>query len=129
MNEARYRAVVAAGIASLLVLLPAGCQKRLPPETDPNKARAALTAALDAWKEGRPPESLRALEPPVDFRDTHWDNGSRLIRYRVKAEERSGVSVRFTVELSLQQKDGATRERVVAYNADAGQAVVIRPDF
>src|SRR5207244_2276235 len=55
MNHRCYRATVAAGFASML-LLSTGCQKSLPPETDPQKARTALTAALDAWKDGRSPE-------------------------------------------------------------------------
>ena len=96
--------------------------------TDSDVARDALTAALDAWKEGRPPESLLARTPPVDFSDVHQTGGSRLTRYQVKAEERSGLSVRFTVQLTL-QKGGASRERLVVYNVDAGKAVVIRPDF
>ena len=97
--------------------------------TDPDVARDALTAALDAWKEGRPPESLLARTPPVDFRDVHQTGGSLLTRYQVEAEERSGLSVRFTVQLTLQQKDGASREQIVMFNVDAGKAVVIRPDF
>ena len=127
MNDSRRRAVAAAFAA--LLALTGGCAKSLPPQADPVQSRAALTAALDAWKEGRPPESLRDREPRVDFRDPHWDKGSRLVRYEVKAEERSGASARFTVALVLRQPDGATRERLVNYNADAGPAVVIRPDF
>jgi hypothetical protein len=121
--------VIRCAAVCLALLVPAGCQKRLPPQADADEARAALTAALDAWKDGGSPEALRGRTPPVDFRDAHWDGGSRLTRYVVKAEERSGVSVRFTVELQLQHKDGTSRRRVVNYNADAGKAVVIRPDF
>src|SRR5262249_12813272 len=113
----------------LVLLAVAGCSNRQPSQADADEARAALTAALDAWKDGGSPDSLRDRKPPGDFRDAHWDGGNRLTRYVVKSEERSGLSVRFTVELQLQHKDGTSRQRVVNYNADAGKAVVIRPDF
>jgi len=118
----------AAGLA-LLLCLAGGCGKGLPPETDAGQAREAIVAALDAWKEGRAPETLRERRPPVDFRDVQWENGSRLTAYEVKGEERSGLSVRFTVQLALQEKGGGSRERVVVYNVDAGQTMVIRPVF
>jgi hypothetical protein len=126
MNETCYRASFTSG--ACLLLLALGCGKSLPPQTDPNQAREALTAALDAWKEGKSPESLRERKPPVDFRDVAWEKGGKLKSYTVKNEERHGLSVRFTVQLVLEM-DGTRRERVVTYNADAGKAVVIRPDF
>jgi hypothetical protein len=128
MNEKCNRALTIPSLA-LLVLLAAGCQKDLPPLTDPDVAREALAAALDAWKEGRSPETLLARTPPIDFSDIRRDAGSRLTQYRIADEERSGLSVRFTVRMTLQQKNGASRERTVVFNVDAGKAVVIRPDF
>ena len=118
----------AAAGPALLLLLAAGCGKGLPPEMDANQAREALTAALDAWKAGRSPDTLRQNTPPVDFRDVAWERGARLTGYQVKAEERFGLSVRFTVGLRLQQ-NGGDRERVAVYNVDAGPTVVIRPNF
>ncbi len=128
MKQALYRTLVTYAVASLL-LLATGCGGGLPPQTDPDVARAALTAALDTWKAGEAPDTLRSRTPPVDFRDTSWDNGNKLSNYQVKSEERSGMSVRFTVELMLKQKDGASSQRVVVFNVDAGKTVVIRPDF
>ena len=128
MTKACRRGTVVFALA-LPLALGAGCGNRLPPETDKDQARQALTAALDAWKEGRPVESLRERTPPVDFRDINWESGSRLTRYEVKEEARSGLSVRFVVQLHLQQKDGTSRERAATYTVDAGQAVVIRPEF
>lgn len=128
MKQAYYRNLPTYAVASLL-FLATGCGKSLPPQTDPDVARAALTAALDTWKGGEAPDTLRTRTPPVDFRDTSWDNGSRLDTYLVKSEERSGMSVRFTVELMLKQKDGVSSQRVVVFNVDGGKTFVIRPDF
>ncbi len=109
----------------------AGCSKNaaLPPETDPNAAREAMTAALDAWKEGKTPDSLKQKQPPVDFRDTNWEKGSILKDYTIKADERFGVSIKLTVQLQLQDKDGNIRERIAVYNVDTGPTMVIRPNF
>src|SRR5262249_48964920 len=50
MNQAFSKVVLAPGLA-LFLFLVSGCGKSLPPETDPDQARQALLAALDAWKE------------------------------------------------------------------------------
>lgn len=112
-----------------LTLAAAGCSKGLPPKMDLPQARVALTTALDAWKEGQAPESLRARQPPIDFRDVAWEQGNRLLRYEVAKEETAGLSARFTVQLSLVDAGGATRSEAVIYNADAGSMIVIRPNF
>ncbi len=119
---------VFSGLA-LAALFTVGCGARLPPKTDLAQARTALTAALDAWKEGRAIETLKDQNPPVDFRDVHWDRGVKLTKYLVEKEETSGLSARFSVKLFLAEKAGESRERVIAYNADTGPTIVIRPDF
>ena len=121
------------GLSFLVGVVPvalalAGCGRAVPPPMEVKEARAALTAALDAWKEGRAPEALRGHTPPVDFRDVHWERGDRLARYEVEKEETSGLSARFTVRLFLAGGAGPNPRRVV-YNADAGERIVIRPDF
>ena len=122
MTAARYLGMM------LLPLAVAGCGGGLPPPADAKVARAALTAALDAWQEGQPPEKLRERTPPVDFKDVGWDQGAKLKKYEVTKEEVSGLSARFTVKLTLAEKSGAARTRVTVYSADAGPTVVIRPD-
>jgi hypothetical protein len=120
------------GVATMLALsalLPSGCGRGLPPTTDVPSAKAALTTALDAWKDGKSNESLREGTPSIDFRDINWDKGSKLSKYSIEKEETSGLSARFTVKLTLADKAGETRDRVVVYNADAGKGFVIRPDF
>jgi len=114
--------------AALLLVVAAGCGQVLPPETDAGVARAALVAALDAWKAGETPESLEGRSPPVYIQDGAWARGAALESYEVTVEGRSGLSVRFEVALVLRQEDGEERERVARYIVDAAQAVVIRPE-
>jgi hypothetical protein len=115
-------------VLSLVAVAAAGCGQGLPPQTDVKQARAALDAALDAWKGGKSAESLRGREPPVDFSDPAWEKGTRLAKYEVEKEETFGLSARFTVKLYLGERAGQNPRRVV-YTADAGETVVIRPDF
>jgi hypothetical protein len=106
-----------------------GCGPSLPPKIDAKVAREALVKSLDTWAEGKSVETLKALNPPISFRDTHWEKGSTLIKYQIEKEESVGHSGRFTVKLSLTEKAGAKRDRTVVYVADAGSTIVIRPDF
>jgi hypothetical protein len=113
----------------MLSFVAAGCGPKLPPKTDLPSAREALTKSLDAWVEGKSAESLKSLTPPVSFRDVQWENGAKLISYKIEKEEPAGHSGRFTVKLSLAEKSGAKRDRSVVYIADGGSTIVIRPDF
>lgn len=113
------------GIA--LVLMVAGCGRKLPPTMDVTEARAAVAASLDVWKEGGSPARLRERTPSVDFRDLNWDKGTSLKKYAIEKEEAAGSSVKVTVKLHLMEKSGA-RTSVVVYIVDAGPAIVVRPD-
>ncbi|MFO0929580.1 MAG: lipoprotein [Gemmataceae bacterium] len=125
MNDLRNRLIVfAAG-----VLLVAGCGRSGPPTMDVTAARAAVAAALDAWKAGEPAEQLRQRTPAVDFRDLHWDRGARLERYEVEAAQPSGFSAQITVKLFLTDRAGKSRPRVVVYTVDAGPTIVVRPEM
>ena len=56
----------------LLAATGVGCESRKDPARflpSPNIARAALTAALDAWKEGRPTGRLASASPAVHVVD------------------------------------------------------------
>ena len=108
-----------------LALLGAG---DLPPMMDIKVAREALIKSLDTWAEGKPIDSLKTLSPPISFRDVYWEKGCTLAKYQIEKEELVGLSGRFTVNLSLNEK-GKKYNQTVVYNADAGPTIVIRPDF
>ena len=115
-------------VLGLVLPLAAGCGRGLPPQTDVAEAKAAVTAALDVWKNGESPEKLRQRKPPVDFKDLNQDRGSKLRNYEVEKETSSGVSASISVKLHLTEKSGMNRTRVVVYNVDAGPTIVVRPD-
>lgn len=114
----------------LFLWLPvAGCNRtRLPPAADPEQARAALQEALAAWQRGESSESLAARRPPLYFNDPKCDT-ARLLGFTLEdGHTTHGQSVRLSAVLSLQLKDGARKEKKVAYLIDTSPATVIVPD-
>jgi hypothetical protein len=114
------------------VLLPAvaaGCGgPALPPPASPDRARAALTAALDAWQNGETVESLAGRDPPLYFNEPKCRPESPLAGYTLSdGHEVYGQSVRIAVVLTLKLPDGTTRERNVTYLIDTSPAIVIVP--
>lgn len=109
----------------VVALLAAGCGGTLPKATDPERAKSAFVAALDAWKGGEKAEALRTQSPPVYFNDAQWEGGSRLIRYEIESEQASGLSWRCAVRLTVQAAGEEPKTRTARYAVDIGQAVVI----
>ena len=115
----------------LLLLFPfaaIGCGNDLPPQASPDQARAALVAALDAWKDGKPVESLAAHDTPIYFNDSKWTPEARLLSYSIsEGHEMYGQTVRLAGTLSIKQPDGGTKERKFNYLIDTSPAIVIVP--
>lgn len=112
-----------------LAALLAGCSRSLPEKADPDKARAWLQTALDAWKNGDPPENLAKGSPAIFFNDPRYKAGQKLTAYQLEeAHDFHGQSARINATLTLQAKDGAATEKKTAYLIDIGNGVVIVPD-
>jgi len=87
-------------------LLACGCSKT---ESDYKPtaiaARDALTAGLNAWKEGKAATDLVSAQGPpvVHFADYQWSGGKRLSNFRVldEAPKLEGSTQMFHVELEL----------------------------
>jgi hypothetical protein len=107
----------------------AGCTPSLPPMTDPKDARAALETALDTWKRGESPQTLKERTPPIQFADLNWDKGARLLKYEIATEEQRGLGMRITVKLSLEGKDGKRRDATTVYTAETQPKIIIVPEF
>ena len=117
------------GLAAL-ALLVVGCSTGppLPPQANPDEARAALTTALEAWKKGgNAREALAAGNPPIYFNDPRCGPDVRLVAYRLdEAHTGYGQSVQITVVLSF-EKDGRVVEKKATYMVDTAPAIVIVP--
>lgn len=67
---------------------------------EPQKARSALEAALEAWRAGKKPGDLAQADPPIQVADNEWTNGRKLASFEILREEPSESDKRFTAKLS-----------------------------
>ncbi len=75
-------------LAGLLVLTTFGCGSRSQSEYVPasTQARSALEAALNAWKSGKPYETVADHKPPVQTFDARWQAGAKLESFEILKE-------------------------------------------
>lgn len=97
----------------LLATLLAGCGDGLK-EADPNLAKQALVAVLDAWHEGRSIDDVSNGPPVMTVSDPAWKGGYKLSKYEVaEATQTAGFDRTIPVELWLQDPRGkAVRQKV-----------------
>jgi hypothetical protein len=71
-------------------------------ETPDDTVQKALTAALTAWKDGKPPGAIEGASPPVQVVDSKWQNGDKLESFEILGEEDGpeGPSRVFSVKLT-----------------------------
>jgi hypothetical protein len=117
--------VIVAVVGGLLGLLVPTVQ-RVRSTTNRLQARAALRTALEAWKQGERPESLRDGAPSIHMTDDDWQAGRRLKRYQVDdADEVVGVGLRCNVVLAFEDESGGKVERRALYHIDVQPRLVI----
>ncbi len=109
------------GLAPLLVsgiLLSGipGCGSGALGPADAAGAQAALDRVLAAWKEGKPADSLKGDQPPIEVSDHQWRNGLRLVKYEIaKDSQRFGAEQKFEVVLWLQDEKGKPKKETTQY--------------
>lgn len=100
----------------------------LPPQANPDDARAALTIALEAWKKGETSESLASREKPIYFNEIRDRPDVRLLQFTIGQEHGFyGQSVRLFVTASFEHSDGTVEEQKMKFLIDTAPAVVIVP--
>ena len=85
-------------------LVMSGCHKTdvkdyIPPD---EPARKALTAALDAWREGKALDQIGASNPKVEAQDIQWRDGKKLAAYEIVGPTTGDdQNTRFKVKLTI----------------------------
>lgn len=105
-------------LAALAVVLLAGCSvgPKLAAPVEPDKARAALRTALDAWKAGKPIGSLAEASPPIVAQDFDWLAGAKLDDYAVLDEGKAeDANLKVRVRLAVRPAQGAAVKKTVTY--------------
>lgn len=96
--------IVAACLGVLLALLPlSGCSGSSHAGTvDAPLARESLKIALDHWKKGEDPKSLRSSATPMTAQDFEWSAGAKLLDYRILDEgKEEDANLRVQVKITL----------------------------
>ncbi len=109
----------------LVFVFAVGCSRTLPPTANPEKAKATLSTALDAWKDGATAESLQARQPAIYFNDPEWNGSNRLVKYEFDSEQANGMGWRCIVLLTVESGNGKSRQRKASYVIDTDPALVI----
>jgi hypothetical protein len=118
------RCLLAGAVPGLLLF--AGCGSSPTKPADPNAARAALQAALDAWKRGDAPDALGKAQPPIHVADWRWRSGAKLVRYELAKGDRSlGAELRCPVELWIDSGQGKTTRERTEYNVSTDPALTV----
>ncbi len=128
------RNTLAAGLVAILaagVMVP-GCSgegQRAAP-VDPPRAREALRAVLDNWKDGGTPASLKSASPPIVVQDFDWEAGARLIEYRVLDDGKDDdANLRIPVELTLRDPRGKDVQKRVSYVVGTSPTITVFREF
>jgi hypothetical protein len=115
---------MAAGLVAL-----GGCGPAAAKQADPEAARQALRQALESWKKGEAPDSLKSASPPVVVVDRDWRRGAKLLDYELsETPAPNGFDQQFTVSITLEDA-GRKKSQKVAFNvATHPKRVVVRAE-
>jgi hypothetical protein len=117
-------AVVMCGAASLV-----GCfgPRDIVVSGSEEDAIEVLTTALDAWKAGQKPDSLRSEDPPMYVQDNDWMDGRKLKAFEPREIPREhGGEWKVLAVLTLEGGGLPEEQKLVAYSVTTeSHAVVI----
>jgi hypothetical protein len=120
--------VLRAGAAILATAAIVGCGGAEPTVADPQRAKAALQTALDAWRQGETESSLQQASPAIHVNDPEWRAGKQLVEYRIEAEQPMGYSYRYDVVLTVKASQAQPKQQQVSYTVDTDPALVVVRD-
>ena len=120
------------GVAATLLLLSIapGCSDSPASSADAGDARKVLDRALAAWREGKPADSLKGEEPPLEASDHQWKSGLRLVKYEVQNDQPpNGTGQSFRVTLWLKDDRSRQTKVVTQYDVSTKPLRVARAGF
>lgn len=134
MSIRRGRAAVITSVSLVLAAsLAAGCggDDGAATPTPPSAARGFLVQALDAWKAGKPKDSLTKGTPSILVNDQDWERRSKLTDYKLEGDgEPMGAGVKWTVPLTLSVRGKPVdRKAVYAVNVSDANVAISRLDM
>jgi hypothetical protein len=83
---------------------------------DVDRARGALKTALDVWKKGDAPDTLKSSTPAITAQDLDWLGGAKLVDYEVTGDGKSvEANLYVPVTLTLTTAKGKEVKKKVTY--------------
>ena len=106
-------------LGATLLLLLAGPSCGGPSMNPPaDRARTALEASLNAWREDKKPGNVAGTDPPVQVADNDWSNGRKLTAFEILREQPSEADKRFVVKLTYARPTAVTEAVYVVLGAN-----------
>jgi hypothetical protein len=84
-----------------------------------------LRVALDTWKKGAAPGSLKEGEPSIQIVDHQWRSGYQLIRYQVGNDRPLGANLRCQVQLALKNPKGKSLQKKAVYSVGTSPVLTV----
>lgn len=115
-------------VLSGVLLLTLGCGPGAPPAADKPRALSALRMALQSWKSGEPPDSLKNTLS-IQMVDPAWERGSKLEKFEIDetSAQPSGFDLGVPVKLWFENSGGSAK--TIKYTVSTSPALVITRDF
>jgi hypothetical protein len=111
----------------IFVGLLTGCGSSRP-QSDIDRGRDAVVAALDSWKKNEPVTALKSRPEPVDFTE-ELRATYHLVDYTVgKVDASDKEVIRYAVTLKLKDRKGKASEREAVYAVALKSPVVVARD-
>lgn len=102
-----------------LAVLALGCSRSAERFTPPDElARASLSAALEAWKEGKSPGTIDNVSPSIQFVDAERPAAQKLLDFQVLSEVASTSGRMYVVRLRLAEPEAVERARFIVVGVD-----------
>jgi len=132
MISAGFARAVAVAAISASAILCQGCgggPGRAAPVDSP-RAREALRTALESWKKGEPPATLKSASPSIVVQDLDWMGGSKLVDYEITGEGKfDDANLRIPVKLTLKSPAGKDVKKGVSYVVGTDPVLTVFRDF
>ncbi|MCA9124967.1 MAG: hypothetical protein KDB11_32545 [Planctomycetales bacterium] len=118
---------VTGSVVILTLILCTGCgSNATAPSLDVSVANSSLITALDAWRQGHAPESLRQSSPSIIVVDPQWNDGQRLVSYRVlESSTNDGSNLHVPVELELEDGAGVRSKLTAKYTVGTSPKITV----
>jgi Tfp pilus assembly protein PilV len=84
-----------------------------------------LKIALETWKQGKVPSTLRDGSPAISVRDADWEGRFRLTSYQIESSSAEGDQLRCSVQLSLRTQHGRTLRKRATYLVSPGPQIMV----